>query len=488
MIIRRLNVVETTEKFKGLTEILGKENVITEPGATAEYAVDNIAPEAVVFPKNTDQVAEVVKFSNRENLTVVARGSGTKMAMGNPPQKLDLVVCTARMNHMLDVDTANLTMTVEAGVKFRDIQARLATQEDRCYLPLEDLGAESDEIICSDRSHSGCFIPIDPPYANKATIGGIIATDTTGPRRLLYNLPRDSIIGIRYVAPNGDIMGSGGKTVKNVSGYDVSKLMVGSMGTLGILCEMTIRLLPLPEKMQTLLVSFTGLSEAYAFAERIFETSLLPAAVEIMNGEAYNHLAMKNVPEFESNSYVMAVALEAFSPAVNRMHSEILEMAKSGGAGGDAVLEEDDHRSFWLAMSNLSATVDKKFSGLIKAKLNYPLSLGKNIIESGESIFSQANLDYYFQTHAGSGICHTGLLIDEKDTAATDKAVAALGQLLERCREVDGNLVIQSAPADVKDRLKIWGEIGSSFVIMKRLKNQLDPTGIMSPGRFVEGL
>jgi glycolate oxidase FAD binding subunit len=170
------------------------------------------------------------------------------------------------------------------------------------------------------------------------------------------------------------------------------------------------------------------------------------------------------------------------------MHSEILEMAKSGGAGGDAVLEEDDHRSFWLAMSNLSATVDKKFSGLIKAKLNYPLSLGKNIIESGESIFSQANLDYYFQTHAGSGICHTGLLIDEKDTAATDKAVAALGQLLERCREVDGNLVIQSAPADVKDRLKIWGEIGSSFVIMKRLKNQLDPTGIMSPGRFVEGL
>jgi xanthine dehydrogenase iron-sulfur cluster and FAD-binding subunit A len=122
---RRLNVVETTEKFKGLAEILGKDNVITEPRATAEYAVDMVAPGAVVFPKNTNQVAEVVKFSNRKNLAIVARGSGTKMAMGNPPQKLDLVVCTARMNHMLDVDTSNLTMTVEAGVKFRDIQARL---------------------------------------------------------------------------------------------------------------------------------------------------------------------------------------------------------------------------------------------------------------------------------------------------------------------------------------------------------------------------
>jgi glycolate oxidase FAD binding subunit len=170
------------------------------------------------------------------------------------------------------------------------------------------------------------------------------------------------------------------------------------------------------------------------------------------------------------------------------MHSEILEMAKSGGAEADAVLEEDEHRSFWLAMSNLSATLDKKFSGLIKAKLNYPLSLGKDIIKTGESIFSQANLDYAFQTHAGNGVCHAGLLIDEKDTAATDKAVATLGQLLERCREIDGNLVIQSAPTDVKDRLKIWGEIGSNFVVMQRLKHQLDPSGIMSPGRFVGGL
>jgi FAD/FMN-containing dehydrogenase len=197
---------------------------------------------------------------------------------------------------------------------------------------------------------------------------------------------------------------------------------------------------------------------------------------------------MDDIPEFDSKGYVAAVALEAFIPAVGRMRTEILDMAKSSGAGAEAVLEEDDHRFFWLAMSNLSATLDKKFSGLIKAKLNYPLSLGKGIIESGESIFSQANLDYIFQTHAGNGICHTGLLIDKKDTAATDKAVAALGQLLGRCREVDGNLIIQSAPADVKSKLKIWGEIGSYFVVMKRLKNQLDPTGIMSPGRFVEGL
>jgi glycolate oxidase FAD binding subunit len=481
-------VADYSKKFKSLAETLGEENVKTEPKITAEYAVDNVTPSGVVFPKNTDQVAEVVKFANQAHLAIVARGSGTKMAMGNPPQKLDMVVCTSRMNHMLDVDTSNLTMTVEAGVKFRDIQARLATQEDRCYLPLEDLEAEGDEIICSDRSHSGCFIPIDPPYADKATIGGIIATNSTGPRRLLYNLPRDCIIGIRVVAPNGDILGSGGKTVKNVSGYDVSKLMVGSMGTLGILCEITIRMLPLPEKMETLLISFANFSDASAFAEGIFETRLLPAAVEIMNAEAYGHLSLDDSLDFGSEDYIAAVALEAFEPAVGRMRAEIRDMAKESGSGTDAVLEEQDHRSFWLAMSNLSATLDKKFSGLIKAKLNYPLSLGRNIIETGESIFSQANLDYIVQTHAGNGICFTGLLIDHKDTAATDKAVEAMGQLLGHCREVDGNLVIQSAPTEVKGKLKMWGETGSDFVVMKRLKDRLDPTGIMSPGRFVEGL
>jgi glycolate oxidase len=290
------------------------------------------------------------------------------------------------------------------------------------------------------------------------------------------------------VAPNGDILGSGGKTVKNVSGYDVSKLMVGAMGTLGILCEMTLRMLPLPEKMETLLVSFANFSEVSAFAGGIFETTLLPAAVEIMNIEAFRYLSFDNKPDFGSNGYVAAIALEAFEPAVDRMRAEILKMAKNNGSRANAVFSEEDHRSFWLAMSNLSATLHKKFSGLIKAKLNYPLSVGKNIIASGEAIFSKADLDYIVQAHAGNGICYAGLLIDHGDTAATVKAVEAMNQLLEYCREVDGNLVIQAAPADVKSKLKVWGKIGDDFVVMKRLKDQLDPAGIMGPGRFVEGL
>ena len=481
-------MTEVAEIMNELACIVGQGHVKAQWEETAAYAVDHLIPRAVVFPKDTKQVSRVVEFANRRDLAVVPWGSGTKMSMGNPPKRVDLVVCTSRMNQMLDVDTANLTITVEAGVKFRDIQARLATEDDRCYLPLETLVTEADEFICSDRSKSGCFLPMDPPFGNEATIGGIVASNSSGPRRLLYNLPRDTILGVRLVNPAGAIVGSGGKTVKNVSGYDISKLMVGSMGSLGILCEMTFKLLPLPEKMETLLISFGSFSDASAFSECIFETSLLPAAVEVMNHKAYSHLNTEGIPDVSPDGYVSAIALEGVEQAVNRMRSEMLSMAKANGARSNASLEEVEHRSFWLRVSDLASTLANNFSCVIKARLNYPISDWKGIVESAEMILSRANLDHTIQVHAGSGICMTNLLVDRNDAESTDRAVEAMNILVARCREVEGNLVIQSAPAEVKGRLKIWGEIGSDFVVMKRIKEQIDPSGIMSPGRFIGGL
>ena len=276
-------MTDSTQIAKDLAEMLGEKLITSEAKDLNQYAIDGMQPKAVVFPKNTQQVSDIIKYANEKNLAVVPRGSGSKIAMGHPPKRLDLVICTSRMNHMKDVDVANLTLTVEAGVKFLDIQARLATEDDRCYLPLEDLTSDSDELICSDRSHSGCFLPIDAPFSCSATIGGIIASNSSGPRRLLYNLPRDVILGSRFVAANGDIIGTGGKTVKNVSGYDISKLMVGSSGSLGILCEMTLRLLPLPEQMETLLLSFKTFTDAAVFANQLLASHLLPAAVEVLN-------------------------------------------------------------------------------------------------------------------------------------------------------------------------------------------------------------
>lgn len=481
-------MVEFAEKLNALAGIVGQEFIKTEHNAIAEYAVDNATPKAVVFPANTQQVADVIKYANQENLAVIPRGSGSKMVMGNPPNRLDIVVCTSCMNHMTDVDVANLTITVEAGVKFRDIQARLATQEDRCYLPLKDLVTEADEIICSERENQGCFVPIDAPFCESATIGGIVAANSSGPRRLLYGLPRDIVLGVRFVAPNGDIVEAGGKTVKNVSGYDMSKLMIGSAGTLGILCEITLRLLPLPERMETLLVSFDSFSDASGFVDRLFETSLTPAAVEVMNGNSFTSLKMDGLPDFGSGGYVVAIALEGFEEAVTRMRMEMKDMAGSLKARGDENLQEDKHRLLWLAVSNLVSSVAGQFSGLISAQLNYPISEWKKILEFVKDTLSTRNIKYGILAHSGNGVCLVNLLMDKGDSEVMKNGVEAISALLAQCHEAGGNLAVQSAPTDVKKDLPVWGETRPDFIVVKRIREQLDPSGIMSHGRFVGGL
>jgi len=393
----------------------------------------------------------------------------------------------ARMNHMLDVDTANLTITVEAGVKFRDVQARLATEEDRCYLPLEDLKTEAGEFVCSDRSHSGCFLPMEPPFSERATLGGIVATNSTGPRRLLYGLPRDLVLGIRFVTPKGDIIGAGGKTVKNVSGYDVSKLMIGSLGSLGILCEMTLRLLPLPEKMETVLFSFDSFSDAGAFAGAVLGTKLLPAAVEVANRAALENMDFRGSLDFSPGSYVVLVALEAFDEAVTRMRKELLAMAPHFKAKGHALVQEDKHRLFWLTVGESQATASQRFPRLVALQLNYPFSAWKTIFEFADQTLSQAHVDHAMICHTGNGLTLINLLPTPKGVD-DESMIEAVRTLLAECRNAGGNLVVQRAPVELKKDLPVWGEQGSDLPLMKRIRVEIDPANLMSPGRFAVGV
>jgi glycolate oxidase FAD binding subunit len=480
---RRREVAELKQLLDELGGITGQDRLKSDPAVTAEYAVDGVVPKAVVFPKDTKMVAAVVQCAHRGNLAIVPWGGGTKMAMGNPPKRLDLVICISRMNHMLDVDTANLTITVEAGVKFRDVQARLATEEDRCYLPLEDLKTEAGEFICSDRSHSGCFLPLDPPFSEKATIGGMVATNSSGPRRLLYGLPRDLLLGVRFVTPKGEIIGAGGKTVKNVSGYDISKLMIGSLGSLGILCEMTLRLLPLPEKMETLVFTFDSFSDASAFAGAVLATKLLPAALEVANRTVLEAMDFRAPMDFTPGSYVVMVALEAFEEAVTRMRKELPAMAQHFRVKGHTLIEEDKHRLFWLTLGELQSASLKRSPRSVALQINYPLSAWKALFEIADKILSQSELEYTLLCHSGSGVTLINIIPNGK--GSQEKPLAeAVGALLAECRKAGGNLVVQRAPTDLKGALPVWGEQGSDLPLMKRIRVEIDPTNLMNPGRF----
>jgi glycolate oxidase FAD binding subunit len=291
----------SNQLVSALKEIVGEANVIQDPDQLNTYAMDGLTPKAVVTPGSVEEVSKLLAYANLEKLAVVPRGNGTKMTAGGIPRKLDVVLSMLRINRITEHDVPNLSLSVEAGITLASVQEKLAG------------------------TGKGSFLPLDPPYTDKATIGGIIATNSGGPRRYLYNSARDLLLGLKAVSPSGDIVAFGGKTVKNVSGYDMTKLMIGSWGALGVITEITTKLLPLPEASSTLLTSFDDLAKAGSLIRRIIHSVLLPSAMELMDGKAASRLGVKA-------NYLVAFSLEGVGEAVERQAAEIGEVAKKEGA------------------------------------------------------------------------------------------------------------------------------------------------------------
>jgi glycolate oxidase FAD binding subunit len=264
--------------------------------------------------------------------------------------------------------------------------------------------------------------------------------------------------------------------------------MVGSMGSLGIITEMTFRLMPLPEKMKTLLLGFDSRDAACDCVNRILKTKLLPAAVETMNRTAYDHLCFKGAPDFSPGRFIAAISLEAFAPAVDRMEREMLKTAEECGALSSADFSEHCHLQFWLAVSDQASCLDAQYANLIRAKVNYRISEWQNMIQFADDALSAQGINHTVRAHSGSGICLINLLLDKNADGLKPKAIDFMQELLELSRKAGGNTIIQNAPTDLKPKLKIWGETGSDFTVMKQLKHQLDPNTVLSPGRFVGGL
>lgn len=473
------------EKFK---DIVGKDFLQTDLATCSRYAVDGLIPRAVLFPGEVEEVSEIVKIACREQLSVVPWGGGTRMTKGTPPSRLDLVICTERLIKVVDIDAGNLTVTVQAGVRLFDLQEAVAGEENRCYVPVERGGKESDENICSLRENRGCFVPLDVSSGNRATIGGIIAANDSGPRRLLYGLPRDVVLGVRYVAPNGEIIGMGGKTVKNVAGYDLCKLMIGSMGSLGILCEMTLRLLPLPERSGTWLCIFAGLQEAGAFADEIFARPLLPCAMEILNGEALNGLPVKWPERGEKGCFGVLAAFEGAEEAVGRMKAEMAVLADDEDALDKMYLDDDDHRRFWSRYGSTETDFSGDQNDAVGIKLNYPVSCYRDVLALVESEGMKDNAHLASYTHAGSGVTRIHLLLQDRSKDKFEKIVTWTEKLLSHVRGVGGNLVVEHAGLELKKRLPVWGAVRDDVKLMQWIKKAMDPEGIFSPGRFFGGM
>jgi glycolate oxidase FAD binding subunit len=464
-----------------LHEVLSPQQVVTDPATLAGFSVDGMAPEAVVYPTSLSQAAEVMKLANKENWGVIPWGSGTKMGIGSRPSRYDLALSTCRLDKIIDIDVANLTVTAQAGVKLANLQDLLGGTENRCFFPVDsDLKKQAD-YMCSSRYYKGVFLPLDPPFSERATLGGIVAANSTGPKRLRYGQPRDLILGMRYVAPTGEVIGMGGKTVKNVSGYDVSKIMIGSMGTLGILGDLTFRLLPLPEVVAAVVASFKEFDSARSFADRVLSSRLLPTSLEILNRPRYNLAGLKDL-NMPAGGWCVAIGLEGFSEEVQREISDLKDMARVEKALDLVDLDREKATKFWKNLANCASSAPDK--SVVKFKGSFLISQHAKIVEAWTA--ASQGMECGLTASPGLGLAYAYII---GDPVMDLENIAKLGAAFRAAAEqYQGSLVMECAPAALKQKLDPWGTPRGDFILMKRIKESVDPLGVLNPGRFLGGL
>ena len=449
--------------FLKLKEIVGEGHVIQGPDNLKAYTIDGKKPKVVVSPGSIDEVSKIISYAHQQYHIVVPRGNGTKMGMGGIPKKVDILLSTHRLNRITDNDCENLTLSAESGITLSEVQKSLA------------------------QVGKGYFLPLDPPFTEKATLGGIVATNSSGPKRLLYGTTRDLIIGTKAVFPNGDRVISGGKTVKNVSGYDMCKLLIGSYGTLGILCEMTFKLLPLPEKEATLLLSFTKIEEADDFTREVRSSQLIPSSIEILNTVAAQNMKY-SVSLPQNGNYLVAIGLEGVAESIDRQVSEMNEIGKKHRVLEAATLDSEKHQAFWISIRDFSDAMTSKYPNAIVLKSNFLISQSGEMLRNYEKIAHEFAIDSAFICHAGNGILYSYILPGRNFRAKIESLVEFIGRLTSEAAKNEGNLVMESSPLLIKKKVDVWGQSRSDYLVVQRLKEQIDSAGILNIGRFVGGI
>jgi glycolate oxidase FAD binding subunit len=417
----------------------------------ASYAVDGVIPQVVALPATVEEVAEVMRLASREDAAVIPWGSGTTMSLGNAPRRYDIALCLSHLNAVVEYEPADVTATVQAGKTLADLQRHLAEH--------------------------GQFLALDPPSAEETTIGGILAVNASGPSRHAYGTARDLILGMRAVQADGRIIKAGGRVVKNVAGYDLSRLFIGSLGNLGIMVEASFKLSPLPRAERTAVVLLPSAQEAWRLAAQTANLSL--RAVELLNAPALRQVA--TVGGAAEDGYALVLAAAGEPAAVDRSLRELGELSRRAAAALFAEVDASAQRQLWRAIGSLARPSATGAALVCKAAVlpSQVPALSERIETTGQEL----GLAPLLVSHLTAGIVYSvwPLPQDEGVQQALDLATALRQAIAGLC----GSLVVEACPLALKEKIDVWGEPAADFPLMRRIKEQFDPQGILNPGRFL---
>ena len=437
--------VATRSIAETFVTIVGREGVRADDEARAAAAVDGQPPRWVVCPVSIDQLSRVVALAHDEGLAVVPRGGGHALELGNPPTRVDVVADLSSLVRVVEYNPDDLTITAEAGISAGALAALLAPHRQ--------------------------FLPLDPPGLISRTLGGVTATNASGPLRARYGTMRDLLLSVRFVQADGVVTWGGSKVVKSVSGYDVPKLMVGALGTLGVLGELTLRLHPRPDVEGSWLVLLPSTQAAQGLVERIADSPLQPNRIEFFNDRALESLPV------ETAVAGVAVSIGSVVEAVREQGERLVTMAKAAGARTVPLPDE-----FW-SVADRALTAERHESALQVAVVAGRLAdTERAITEAVRTAAPGAQVRI-------SGCAAVGTFRVLVGGASVAEAAAMVTRVRAWATELGGSVVVASGPAELRKAVDPWGPIDPGpFALMRALRDEFDPKRVLNPGRYVGGL
>ncbi len=444
---------------------------MTNRADSQDYRVDDTSPIDVATPSTEEELCDIVASANDDGLGIIPWGGGTRAALGNTPERPCLVLDMTNLNRVVSHNYADLTASFQAGANFGFVSEVLAQQ--------------------------GQFLPIDPPIPGRATVGGTLAAAVSGPLKWHFGHPRDTVIGMKVVQPDGAVTKSGGRVVKNVSGYDMSRLHIGGIGSLGIILEATFKLTPIPMYEKTLIASFDSPEAAVDASMRVFNSYVMPLAMTVFDPHVASHTGLDE----SGKRHHLAVRLGGRPRTLARQVNEISAILDEASSQRES---EGPNPSVWRPLSDfgwspeaapilniritalpsricdiLKMVSQLRDSGLEPAAFAEP---GFGTVEaswfaSNQDNPSPANTSRHsripYRHSRESGNPHTGTLTD------------IIVRLRKYVSQLGGTAVVQRCPPGVKAGIDVWGEDHAGIEVMRRMKRLYDPNGIMNPGRFV---
>lgn len=435
----------TSELLTDLKEFIPEARVIE---CKQDHPLGNCG-KVGVFPISEREISDILKYAYKNGLSVNVEGRGTKRGYGGLNETADILISLSEYTGIVEHVVGDMTITVRSGANFKELQDYLAVHNQR--------------------------IPLDPFRPELATIGGIISSNESGPKRLGYGSSRDAVIGLRVVYPDGKVIRTGGRVVKNVAGYDMNKLFIGSMGTLGILSEITLKLRPLPNTESLMLVSFPHgrIEEMKILAAKILDSMLEPITLELFSPRLAERLTGQKF-------FMLAIGLEDVESSVKYQENFIRNIVTEGNKL--QILTKQDTQTFWKEFYGSKPNPQPNTAEVASIKIGVVNMDAAQVIKESQHLEEVYNVEVEAHGGLGHGLCHVNLKGDSR------QITSSIQHIREFALKLGGYAVVKHLPFALRKEISVWGEQPSYYFLLEAIKTKVDPKRILNPKRFVGGI